>query len=654
MSELLNIGITGLLAYQRSLDTISHNIANVNTEGYSRQTVDLQANLPQANGSGFIGTGVSVSTVQRSFDAFIEGSMRSTTSTQAEFESFRAMASQLDNVLADADAGMSAAIQRFFNSVQDVADSPTDPAARQVMLNEGDQLSNQFNELASYTENIRAQVNSQISTGVSEINRITQSIAELNQNIILEQGRSGGQPANDLLDQRDTLILELSSYVSVTTLKQDDGAVNVLIGKGQPLVVGNKATRLETFGMASEPNHLGIAMVNTTGTRTPITEQVTGGQIGGVLSFRDQLLDEASNSLGLTAIGMADFINQQHHQGMDLDGALGVDFFNVGQPQIVSINGTPGNVTATFDDVSQLTNLDYTIQFNTGVWNLTRNDTGQAVAMTGTGTPADPFIADGVSIEVTAAPVNGETYEIRPTRLGARDIEMVLGSTQQIAAASPVRSLSASSNTGSGSITAGNVSDINNVAFQATPGQLTPPLLIRFSAANSYDVLDNTNPLAPVVLEAGIAYNPATGADLFPTPGGIDSGYRMQISGAPAPGDEFQTQFNTGGIGDNRNALSLAGLATSKILSGGTASITDTYRGLVVDVGVSTRQAQQNSIVQQRVLDQATASHDSISGVNLDEEAANLVRFQQAYQAAAQVISTANSLFDTLLNAVRR
>ena len=237
MSELLNIGITGLLAYQRSLDTISHNIANVNTEGYSRQTVDLQANLPQANGSGFIGTGVSVSTVQRSFDAFIEGSMRSTTSTQAEFESFRAMASQLDNVLADADAGMSAAIQRFFNSVQDVADSPTDPAARQVMLNEGDQLSNQFNELASYTENIRAQVNSQISTGVSEINRITQSIAELNQNIILEQGRSGGQPANDLLDQRDTLILELSSYVSVTTLKQDDGAVNVLIGKGQPLVV---------------------------------------------------------------------------------------------------------------------------------------------------------------------------------------------------------------------------------------------------------------------------------------------------------------------------------------------------------------------------------------------------------------------------------
>ena len=339
---------------------------------------------------------------------------------------------------------------------------------------------------------------------------------------------------------------------------------------------------------------------------------------------------------------------------MDIDGALGVDFFSVAQPQVISITGTPGSVSVGFDDVAQLTNQDYEIQFNTGVWTLSRNDTGQTIPMTGSGTALDPFVADGLSIVINAPPAAGDTYEIRPTRNGARDIDLAIGNSRQIATAAPVRSLAANSNTGSGSISAGSISDITNAAFQATPGQLTPPLMLRFTAANSYDVYDNTNPAAPVLLEAGIAYNPATGGDVFPTPGGIDDGYRMRLNGAPAVGDEFRTEYNTGGSGDNRNALSIAALANSKFMNGGTASITDSYNSLVVDVGTGTRQAEQNRLAHQGVLDRVHASHDSISGVNLDEEAANLVRFQQAYQAAAQVISTANSLFDTLLNAVRR
>jgi flagellar hook-associated protein 1 FlgK len=654
MAGLLNIGVSGLLAYQTSLNTISQNIANVNTPGYSRQTTQLQATLPQAYGFGFTGTGVEVASITRVYDAYLENNMRGTTSTQAEFETFYTLASQLDNVMADADVGMSSALQRFFNAVQDVADSPADPTARQVLLNEGEQLAGQFNELSTWVENTRRYVNSQMTTGVGDINRITQSIAELNQRIVLDQGRAGGQPANDLLDQRDALILELSRYVSVNTLQQDDGAINVLVGKGQALVIGSNATRLETFIEAGDPNKLGIAMQGGGGTLIPITDQMTGGILGGAMNFRDRLLNQSSNSLGLTAIGMAEFFNQQQRQGMDISGMLGVDFFSMAQPQVLAINGTAGNVTAAFDDVGQLTNLDYTLQFNAGVWNLTRNDTGQAVAMAGSGTAADPFIVDGLSIEVTAAPVNGETYEIRPTRNGARDIEMILGSSEQIAAAAPVRSLSAPANTGSGSISAGVITDINNAALQSPPGQLTPPLLVQFTAGNSYDIYDNSNPAAPVLLEAGIAYDPTTGGVIFPTPGGLDFGYQMQLNGAPVAGDEFTTEYNSGGVGDNRNALALAALSINKVLAGGTTSVTDSYRNLVVDVGISTRQSELNSIAQKRVLDQVTASHDSKSGVNLDEEAANLVRFQQAYQAAAQVVATANSLFDTLLNAVRR
>ncbi|MGB5396663.1 MAG: flagellar basal body rod C-terminal domain-containing protein, partial [Gammaproteobacteria bacterium] len=399
---------------------------------------------------------------------------------------------------------------------------------------------------------------------------------------------------------------------------------------------------------------LGIALKNSNGSLTPVTKQLTGGRMGGVLGFRDNMLDQASNSLGLVAIGMADFVNQQHKEGVDIDGALGLDFFSVAQPQVISIAGAPGNVSIGFDDVAQLTNQDYELQFNTGVWSLSRNDTGQVIPMTGSGTAVDPFVADGLSIVINVPPAAGDTYEVRPTRNGAREIDLALGSSRQIATAAPIRSEAANSNTGSGSISPGSVSDITNPAFQATPGQLTPPLMLRFTAANSYDVYDNTNPAVPVLLEAGIAYNPASGGDIFPTPGGIDDGYRMRLSGAPAAGDEFSTEFNTGGSGDNRNALAIAGLATSKLMSGGTASITDSYNSLVVDVGTGTRQAEQNRLAHKGVLERVNASHDAISGVNLDEEAANLVRFQQAYQAAAQVISTANSLFDTLLNAVRR
>ena len=337
----------------------------------------------------------------------------------------------------------------------------------------------------------------------------------------------------------------------------------------------------------------------------------------------------------------------------DLDGLLGLDIFSVAQPQVLAVAGNPANVSVTFDDVAQLTGSDYKLRFNAGAWELTNKLTGQNIAMTGSGTAADPFIAEGVSIEITAAPANGDTYLLRPTRTGATEIQMVLANSRQIAAAAPVRSAATVSNTGTGVITAGTVVDINNAAFQTTPGQLTPPLLVRFTGPNSYDVYDNTNAASPVLLEAGIAYDPATGADLFPTPGGIDHGYRMRLTGAPAAGDEFNTEYNTGGIGDNRNALLIAGLAAQKLMYAGSASITDSYNKLVADVATDTRQAEINSLAQKRVLDQNTATRESISGVNLDEEAANLVRYQQAYQAAAQVVATANTLFDTLLDAVR-
>ncbi|MBT8440565.1 MAG: flagellar hook-associated protein FlgK, partial [Gammaproteobacteria bacterium] len=542
----------------------------------------------------------------------------------------------------------------FFNALQDVADSPSDSTTREVLLNEAQHMANQFNDVASWIEGVRGQVNGEIRSSVSEINQISASIASLNVSIVVEQGRSGGQPPNDLLDQRDALVRDLSALVSVTTVHQDDGSLNIMAGSGQALVVGDRASTLETYIIASDPDQIGIAIKGNGGLLVPVTEQMTGGNLGGVLSFLDRMLDPASNSLGLVAIGLSNLVNQQQAQGMDLDGVLGTDFFSRPQPQALTLTGTPANVSVAFNDITQLNNADYTLRYNAGSWQLTRNDTSQAVSMTGSGTAADPFIADGLSFEIAAAPSNGDAYIIRPTRSGASDLQMVLANNRQIAAASPLSSSASVANAGTGEISAGTITDINNVAFQTTPGQLSPPALIRFTGANSYDVYDNTNPAAPVLLEAGVAYNPATGGDVFPTPGGLDYGYAIKLTGAPAAGDEFSTDYNTGGVGDNRNALLMSSLANNKLMANGTASINDSYISLVADVATGTKQAELNSLAQNRVLDQSISSREAISGVNLDDEAANLVRFQQAYQAAAQLISVANNLFDTLLSTVRR
>ncbi len=651
---LLGIGSSGLLAFQRSLNTIGQNIANVNTEGYSRQSTVLSSRAPHPGGFGFSGTGVDTVTIRRSFDAFVEANVRNGVSSSTEYKTFNDLAVQLDNVIADPNAGMSGALQRFFNAIQDVSDSPSSPAARQVLYNEAGQLSNQFNELARYIEDTRGQLNNSLDNSVNEVNRIIANIAKMNTSVVTAMGASGGQPPNDLLDQRDKLIRDLSEYVNVSTLEQDDGAINVFIGKGQLLVRGSEAGTLTTYTKDGQPDVLGIAIRSGTSADIPVTEQLIGGRIGGVLGFRDRMLDPASNSLGRVAIGLGTLINEQNQRGMDLDGLLGADFFTTGQPETFVEQGAAGNIDVAFNDVTQLTKLDYRLRFDAGNWTLTRTDTNQAVTMNGSGTAADPFVADGIEITVNVAPANGDTYVIHPTRRGALDMRMVMADSRQIGAAAPVRTRTASANTGTGVISDGVVTDIGNAAFQNAAGQLSPPLMIRFTAGNLYDIYDNSNPAAPVLLESAIPYSGVNGSDVFPTPGGLDFGYQLRLSGAPQSGDEFFSEYNTGGIGDNRNVNLMADLFLSKSLNGGTASFTDSYNGLVADIGTGTRQSGLNAETRSRLLDQTLATREAISGVNLDDEAANLVRFQQAYQAAAQVIATASTLFDTVLAAVRR
>ena len=653
MNGLFGIGTSALGAFQRALDTTAHNIANANTEGYSRQQVNFVSRQPQYVGVGFIGTGVDVEGIDRIYDQFLEDQLQSYTASSRELEVFHQYATQIDNLLADPDAGLGPAMDRFTSALQDLSVDPTSSAARQVVLSEGQALVDRFHDLDGWLAGMSAQVDDGLERSVADVNRLTQAIADINEKIVLAEGVAREVPPNDLLDQRDTLVRELSQYLSVTTQLQDDGALNVTAGSGQALVIGTQVTELVAYRGEGIDAPVEVGLRAGNGGVVPIGDRLTGGEIGGLLSFREQMLDPTRNELGRIALAVGDQINQQHQKGMDLQGNLGGPLFDLGEPQWDAYAGTTSEIDLALDDVGQLTNASYRLQFDGSSWSLSRLDTGAQVAMSGSGTAADPFLADGLRITVDGAANAGDTFLLEPTRAGARSLEQLIDDPSLLAAASPVLAQAAPTNGGSATIEPGTVTDITNPAFQDAPGALTPPLLIRFDSETSYQLFDNSDPAAPVLLESVSGYDPVRGADLFPTPGGLDYGYQVRISGAALAGDQFTIDYNSDGVGDNRNAQALAGVFDLDSLSGGTESIEDAYRGLVADTGSATRRAELAAGAQSRLLDRALSERDAYSGVNLDEEAANLVRYQQAYQAAAQVVSVANDMFRTLLEATR-
>ncbi|MCP4406972.1 MAG: flagellar hook-associated protein FlgK [Gammaproteobacteria bacterium] len=630
MTDIFGIGTSALQAFQRALNTTGHNIANVNTAGFSRQSVDFSARQPDNAGLGFLGTGVEVSSINRNYDRFVVEQVRTGQSSFTQQQTLFDLSAQIDNLLGDSATSLSVGLQSFFNSAQQVADDPTSAAARQVMLTEGETLAARFHQLHQSLEDVRGRANAQIRGTVAEINGLATNIAELNENIVNALGQSGGQSPNDLLDQRDLLIEQLAQRVSVTTIDQDDGSLNVFLGTGQNLVLGNQTTTLTATPLGADPERLDIG-VTIPGSTVRITDQISGGELGGLFDFRNKVLDPSQNALGNVGIGLASVFNAQHRQGMDLGGVVDREFFVLPQAAVTadSANAGPGPVTVAFDDVGQLTTDEYQLDFDGSVWNLQRISDGQTVAFeSGSGTVGDPYIVNGLSIVTDSSAVAGDRYFIQPSRYGAEQIQLALSEGHEIAAAAAHYTESASANAGDGQISPAQVLDLSDPSLLNTVN-------IVFDDPSNYRV--NGGPSQPYTSGADIDIN----------------GFRVQIGGTPQAGDTFTVVSNTGGVGDNSNALQLAGLQKSLSLAGGTASFDDAYSAIIADVGTRTGQAEINASAQQKLLEQAQATRESISGVNLDEEAANLLRFQQAYQAAAQVIAAADDMFNTLINAVR-
>jgi flagellar hook-associated protein 1 FlgK len=632
MADLLSTSVSGLLAFQRALDTTSHNITNANTPGYSRQVAEFMTRNPQQSGNGWVGNGVDVTTIQRAYDDFLAGQSRTASSSYQQFNTYATQAGRVSNLLGNTTTGLTTSLQNFINAFQAVADTPTSTPARQTLLSQADTL---MQRLKSYDESLRgfdAQVNSQIESEADSITSIAKSLAKLNQEIVSAKGRSS-QPPNDLMDQRDRLIDELATHVNVNVVAQNDGALNVFIGNGQPLVVGQTYGEVVSMQDSYDPTRTVLGFKTATST-VDITKSLSGGTLGGMLQFRSEMLDPARNSLGRLSAGLAEVVNGQHNAGMDLNGQLGGDFFSTGPVQVLSHSGNTGSGSLSVQRIDgaagDLTTSNYVMTNTAGGWQLRRADTGAVVPMTGTGTAGDPFVADGISIVVTAGAAVGDRFMIKPTADAISGMKLLIEDPAEVAAAAPITSSASANNTGNATISAGEVRD-------ATNPQLRNTVTISFQSATQYTVSGD-----PTVY----TYTPGSNIDV--------NGWRVQISGTPAAGDTFSVKDNVAGTGDNRNALKLADILNAPVLDNGTASLSAAVGQFVGDIGVKTNQAQVSSAAQKVVFDESVDSAQSVSGVNLDEEAANLVRYQQAYMAAAQMIRVADTIFQSVLQAVSR
>jgi len=626
MSNLLATGSSALLAFQRALSTVSHNVANINTPGYSRQRAEFEARDGTYFGQGYQGNGVQIVDVRRMADSLATSRLLDSGGELSRLQQLSVLSTRLDQLFSEKATGISAPWSSFFDSVSALSSNSAGSADRESVLAQANALVTRFRQIDQHLDGLDTEVNAGLTAATGEVNRLAKEIAQLN-------GQIGGStnPSGDLLDRRDQLISELVGFTGGNAVTQDGGLVNVFSAGGQPLVVGARASTLVTVPDAYRPERLQVAL-ETNGQRITLDKRAMGGQIGGLIEFRTTVLDPAAAELGRVATSLADTFNAGHRAGMDQYGQLGADFFSLPAPRISSNAGNTGNAVlqTAVGSVSALNSQNVLLRFDGSAWVATHPGTGAAIATTGTGTAVDPLVVNGVELVLASGtPAANDRFLLQPTAGAAGNLSVAISDPGRIAAATPVKATTDMANTGSGKLSGLKVLDAGNAGLLA-------PVDIEFIDATQYTI-NGTGPFA---------YTPGQTI--------ASNGWSLVLDGAPAAGDTFSVGPTGANSSDNGNAKLLSNLDDARALNGGTLTLNGAIGGLTTQVGSAARQADYSAQAQQVIHDQAQAARDAISGVNLDEEAADLMRLQQAYQAASQIIATADTLFQSLLAATRR
>jgi flagellar hook-associated protein 1 FlgK len=643
----MSLGVRAMFASYAQMQTTGHNIANANVDGYSRQQADLATAPGQFTGAGFFGKGVDVASVTRSYDAFLTKQADTTKATSSADQARLERLQQLETVFPTGQQGIGYQTTQFLNSWSDLANNPQDASARQVVLSQASQLAAQFSNAGAQLDQLQAGVTQDLQTSVAQVNQIAQSIANVNQQIAAVKGT--GQPPNDLLDQRDQLISQLSGYVQVNTVPADDGTLSVFIGGGQQLVLGNQVQQLKVVPDTADPSRSAVGLVSGGNVRPLDSTSLGGGSMAGILDFQNNDLVDARNALGQMAAAISGAVNTQQSLGLNLGNppTMGGPIFAVGAPQALPAGTNQKdasgnfltNVTLTTVDATQLQASDYSLQLDSSgsSYTLTRLSDG----LTRTINSGD--VVDGMRIDVgPPTPSATDRFLLQPVARAAGQMTRVLDDPKGIAAASPVTASTAVTNTGTATVG----------SLQVTSSSIDPTLTASISfTSNTGDYnWTLTDSSGNVVSNGSATWTAGQPISL--------NGFNLNLNGVPANGDAFTVGPTTNPASNNGNALAMFALATTPFVgksldAGGNlvggVNPTDAYASAMSDVGVRVQSAQSISDISSAMASQAEATRAGQSGVNLDEEAARLIQYQQSYQAAAKVLQVAQSVFDTLL-----
>jgi flagellar hook-associated protein 1 FlgK len=634
MGDMLSTAVSGLLAFQTALDTTSNNISNVNTPGYNDELTNFATASATPTVNGWIGNGVTVTGVTNQYNQFLATQTNNATSSYNQFNTLSTFAADINNLFADPSTGLSATLQNFSNAVQTMANSPSDTAARQAVLTQAQTLISQFKSYQSSMNSLQSQVTSQVGSEASTITSLGQQIASLNKQIVAAEQNGAGQAPNQLLDEQENLISQLSQNVNVNTVTQSDGSVNVFIGNGQPLVVGGSSSTVTAGADQFNSGQPQISLQTPSGSIN-ITPSVSGGTLGGLLQFQEQMLTPGENALGQAAVTLSSLVNQQNEAGLDLNGNPGQALMSVGAPEALASSNNTGtaSVSASITDLGSLTTSNYYLKYNGSAWNLVDSASGASTPLsTNVSGGVTTLTGAGLTMTVSGTAQAGDEYLVEPTANAVQGLTLTTSDPTKIAAAAPLVTSAASSNTGSAAIQSASVPNLAS--------WMSGNYTLAFGTAGAYTVTDASGTTVQ------------TGTYTSGTPISFN-GMSVTLTGAPAAGDSFSVDDNSNDAGDNRNALLLANVMNVKVLNGATASLADAVNSYVGAVGTQTSQAQNGATAQQSAMQSAQTAQQSVSGVNLDQEAANMLQYEQAYQATAQIISASQTLFNSLLGAVQ-
>ncbi|MBW9106365.1 flagellar hook-associated protein FlgK [Paraburkholderia phenoliruptrix] len=653
MSNLINLGLSGLNAAQWGLTTTGQNISNASTPGYTIETPVYAESGGQYTGSGYLPQGVSTVTVTRQYSQYLTTQLNDAQSSSSSLATYNSLISQLNNLIGSPTAGIASAITSYFTGMQNVSNNASSLATRQTAMSGAQTLANQINAAGQQYDALRQSVNTQLNNTVSQINSYTQQIAQLNGQI--NAASTQGQPPNQLLDQRDLAVSNLSQLIGVQVVNSN-GAYSVFMSNGQPLVSGGNSFNLGTAPSTGDSSELSVQYLGQAGANPAAAPQdlpdskIEGGTLGGLVAFRSQTLDPAEAQLGAIAVSFASQVNAQNALGITLAGVQGGALFSVGGPTVYANTQNTGNasLSVSFADATQPTTGDYTLAYNGSSYTLTDNSTGKVVGSASN--LSQPI--NGLNFSTTGTMNAGDSFTVEPTRGALNSFATATTDAAAIAAASPVLGAAASTNTGTGAISSGTVTAGYTMPSSTTTLTYNGTGLTGFPVGSTVTVAGSPATTYPITSATTVVpYSSSTGATLTinNTTAGQMNNVSVTISGVPAAGDKFTIGPNTGANNDGRNALALSNLSTANSMNGGTVTLTGAYANYVNDVGNQTNQIQTSSKAQASLVTQITTAQQSVSGVNINEEAANLLQYQQLYQANSKVIQTAQTLFQTLL-----